>query len=134
MDYVGNYRILKNKSNNLFVQDLSVNSKSTSDFVYSLRNFNTKTANLGESENFKPLVLLNAYSNSLHGLEKSKKQIIYCLILGVNLIMPTAGAIFSSTYLLANMWGLYKTQKALRNPQRGFFGRLTRNEISSALQ
>ena len=78
--------------------------------------------------------MLNAYSNGIAGLERSKKHLLYSLILGVNFLNPAAGYIFSTSYLIANIWSLHKNQKVFRNPKRGFFGKIIRVKIFAKVQ
>ena len=126
IDYFANFRLLKSSQRNIFINDLFAHTR-LHEFVYSIRNFNTKSSNLGETENFRPLVLLNSFSNHWFGLDKAKKQIVYTMILGANFISPLSGVIISSSYLACNFWTLIKTTKAFRNPRRGFHGIFIRN-------
>ncbi len=130
MDYIANFRLLKASNRNIFIEDLFAHSK-LHDFVYSIRNFNTKSANLGETENFQPLILLNSFSNHWFGLDKAKKQIVYALILGANFISPLSGILLSSSYFACNFWSLYKSKRSLREPRRGFHSRLISIEIAA---
>ena len=95
----------------------------------SLRDFNVKTANLDEEQQFQPLILMNSYSNLFFGIEKSKAMVSTSLLFCANLFFPTVAAIISTFYLFGKMSFVWKIKSAFRYPNYGIGGQVKRTQI-----